>query len=109
MGTASECAATYGIVLMPEGECPKCGCLAYFEGHSKVWNALRDYLGHVKDGYFDHRVPGAAQMDGFRVFHIAREIWLEAHGSESDRAADAEPSAREKLNALDRMILGQMV
>jgi len=79
MGTASECAASYGIVLMPEGECPECGCLAYFPHHEKVWIALRHFFDEVAKGYTpEGRIPFRGDMAGIALFHAAQAARTEA-------------------------------
>ena len=91
MGTASECWATFGLTILPAGECPECGCLAYIEAQHHVWVAFRDYMGHVAGGYEQGRIPGVALMSGNRLFHNARDAWQSrqnAGEAESDPRPD---------------------
>ena len=84
MGTASDCAATYGIALLPEGECPECGCLVHFEAHHRVWHALRAFFDQVPLGYtLEGRVPYRAEAAGLGLFH--------ACGRARDEAAPPAP------------------
>ena len=73
MGTASECAATSGIALMPEGECPECGCLAYFEAHEDVWRAFRSFVDKAALGCGERaRLPAPVGTAALGMLHAIR-------------------------------------
>lgn len=106
MGTAGDCAATYGIALMPEGECPECGCLAYFTGHERVWRSLRSFFDRAAQGYDSSgRVPFLGETAGVELFHVVQAVRKEDGRADLSDLPPERPAGPQDGDLLDAAAL----
>lgn len=61
----------HGIVLLPSGQCPECGCFAYDDDHCKTFDLIVPLLEHVANNpevtaKLTPHIPGAQMLRLFR-------------------------------------------